>query len=32
MTCSYNWDYWWMGPYSQNSFNLLIVEPYATIF
>ncbi|MBA0851703.1 hypothetical protein Goshw_024590 [Gossypium schwendimanii] len=31
MNC-YNWDCWWMGLYSPGSFNLLIGEPYATIF
>ncbi|MFQ6670695.1 hypothetical protein Gotur_035513 [Gossypium turneri] len=20
-TCSYNWDYWWMDPYSPGLFN-----------
>ncbi|MFQ6668813.1 hypothetical protein Gotur_034327 [Gossypium turneri] len=31
-TCSYNWDCRWMYPYSPGPFNLLIGEPYATIF
>ncbi|MFQ6668709.1 hypothetical protein Gotur_034258 [Gossypium turneri] len=30
--CSYNWDCRWMGPHSPGLFNLLIGEPYATIF
>ncbi|MBA0641798.1 hypothetical protein Goklo_026297, partial [Gossypium klotzschianum] len=24
MTCSYNWGYRWMGPYSLGPLNLLI--------
>ncbi|MBA0776109.1 hypothetical protein Gotri_011161, partial [Gossypium trilobum] len=31
-TCSYNWSYRWMGPYSPSLLNLLIRESYATIF
>ncbi|MBA0803300.1 hypothetical protein Gohar_013531, partial [Gossypium harknessii] len=31
-TCSYSWGYWWMGPYSSGPLNLLIGEPYVTIF
>ncbi|MBA0786078.1 hypothetical protein Gotri_025675 [Gossypium trilobum] len=30
--CSYNRDCRWMGPYSLGPLNLLIGEPYATIF
>ncbi|MBA0721566.1 hypothetical protein Golax_009091 [Gossypium laxum] len=30
--CSYNWGYWWMGLYLPSPLNLLIGEPYATIF
>ncbi|MFQ6654132.1 hypothetical protein Gotur_025227, partial [Gossypium turneri] len=30
--CSYNWDCRWMGLYSPDPLNLLIGEPYATIF
>ncbi|MBA0864350.1 hypothetical protein Goshw_002065 [Gossypium schwendimanii] len=29
---SYNWDCWWMGLHSPGPFNLLIGEPYVTIF
>ncbi|MFQ6638826.1 hypothetical protein Gotur_016213 [Gossypium turneri] len=31
-TCSYNWDCRWMGLHSPGPFNLLIGEPYVTIF
>ncbi|KAG8473281.1 hypothetical protein CXB51_035204 [Gossypium anomalum] len=30
--CTYNWDCRWMGLHSPGPFNLLIGEPYATIF
>ncbi|MBA0766772.1 hypothetical protein Gotri_015780 [Gossypium trilobum] len=30
--CSYNWDCRWMSSHSPGLFNLLIEEPYATIF
>ncbi|MBA0608776.1 hypothetical protein Godav_020959, partial [Gossypium davidsonii] len=31
-TCSYNWSYRWMGPYSPGLLNLLIGESYVMIF